>query len=397
MSPDAGQHAGVTDTQETENEIMPRCARSPGVATPDLRAVNFKPHGRSHHEAGDGANVGSRETSKSDNETQEQAEDACNRDCRFWCVILALCTMQILCSVENMVALANLFGGRHIALVVAAIYTLGSGLTGGANGGAGRAVQGSGSGGMTAIMGIAILAMTYAIGMAIVPVVGGAIGQNTVFYISLKWDKETKAWDKLKRIDVAGNALLVAPTVLVLIALTWAGARNPWASYQILVPLILGLVGLAGFFVLEGSTWVPELVMPPRLFSNRNSAVIYANIFVVSMLNYWVIFFLPLHFQAVQLSTPTRSGVQILPDTLIAVPGAAVGAVALTIWGKYKLLHIIGFSFLPGALSKVFLVGIALQALALILSFVEREVKLRKTLEIEFGLEDMKEQAGGKE
>lgn len=107
MSPDAGQHAGVTDTQETENEIMPRCARSPGVATPDLRAVNFKPHGRSHHEAGDGANVGSRETSKSDNETQEQAEDACNRDCRFWCVILALCTMQILCSVENMVAVTR--------------------------------------------------------------------------------------------------------------------------------------------------------------------------------------------------------------------------------------------------------------------------------------------------
>lgn len=52
--------------------------------------------------------------------------------------------------------LANLFGGRHIALVVVAIYTLGSGLTGGANGGAGRAVQGSGSGGMTAIMGIVI-------------------------------------------------------------------------------------------------------------------------------------------------------------------------------------------------------------------------------------------------
>lgn len=94
------------------------------------------------------------------------------------------------------------------------------------------------------------------------------------------------------------------------------------------------------------------MARPPRLFSNRNSAVIYANIFVVSMLNYWVIFFLPLHFQAVQLSTPTRSGVQILPVTLIAVPGAAVGAVALTIWGKYKLLHIIGFSFLPGGIGS---------------------------------------------
>lgn len=234
-------------------------------------------------------------------------------------------------------------------------------------------------------------------------------------------------------------------------------------------------------------------------------------------MNYWIFFFLPLYFQAVRLSSPTRSGVQILPITLIAVPGAAVGAVALARWGKYKLLHIIGFAFLaagissfaaltadsstaewvclqilpsvgagmildtllpafqagveesdsaaaaaswsfvrsfgniwgvaiPGAilnaysrqyaaevvddatarerlqngdayasatrdfvlffeeqtqgqiidvftraLSKVFLIGIAFPALALVLSLIEREVKLRTTLETEFGLEDKKE------
>lgn len=259
-------------------------------------------------------------------------------------------------------------------------------------------------------------------------------------------------------------------------------------------------------------TW--NLGRPLRLFANRTSAVVYANTFIVSMLNYWIFFFLPLYFQAVQLSTPTRSGVQILPMTLIAVPGAAVGAVALSKWGRYKLLHIIGFAFLtagigsfsvltkdsgtaewvclqilpsvgagmildtllpafqagveeadsaaaaaswsfvrsfgniwgvaiPGAilniyssqyaadiitdptaklslqngdayssatrefilsfpepareqiievftrsLSKVFLVGIAFPALAFILSFMEREVKLRTELETEFGLED---------
>lgn len=94
--------------------------------------------------------------------------------------------------------LAGLFGRRHVALVTVALYTLGSGLCGGASGPAmliaGRAVQGAGSGGMTAIMSIvisdlvplrmrsnyiAILAVTYAFGMAIGPVVGGAIVQNT--------------------------------------------------------------------------------------------------------------------------------------------------------------------------------------------------------------------------
>ncbi|KAH9987076.1 MFS general substrate transporter [Xylariaceae sp. FL0662B] len=523
-------------------------------------------------------------------EREQRPQYAYDRDYRFWCIIVALCTMQILCSLENTVVvtslptivkqlglgssyiwvtnifflatsivqpltgqLAGLFGRRHVALFVVALYTLGSGLAGGANGPAmliaGRAVQGAGSGGMTTIMGIvisdlvplrlrssyqAILAMTYAVGMAIGPVVGGAIVQDTtwrwVFYINLpvggvslsllwlflrvKWDKETKIRDKLKRIDIAGNSLLVTSTVSVLIALTWAGSEYPWSSYRILIPLIVGLAGLVGFFYLEGSTWVPEPVMPPRLFANRTSAVIYANTFIISMLNYWIFFFLPLYFQAVQLSTPTRSGVQILPITLIAVPGAAVGAVALSKWGRYKLLHIIGFAFLaagigsfsvltkdsstaewvclqilpavgagmvldtllpafqagvgevdsaaaaaswsfvrsfgniwgvaiPGAIlniyssqyatdviadptarsslqngdayssatrdfiesfseptrgqiieaytraiSKVFLIGIAFPALSFILSFVEREVKLRTVLETEFGLED---------
>lgn len=96
--------------------------------------------------------------------------------------------------------LANLFGRRYIALCVVALYTLGSGIAGGANHGAmliaGRAVQGVGSGGMTAIISIiisdlvpvrqrgnyqAILAMTYGIGMAIGPIVGGAIVQNTTW------------------------------------------------------------------------------------------------------------------------------------------------------------------------------------------------------------------------
>lgn len=96
--------------------------------------------------------------------------------------------------------LANLFGRRYIALMVVSLYTLGSGLAGGASGPAmliaGRAVQGAGSGGMMAIIGIiisdlvplrlrsnyhAILAVTYAVGMAIGPVIGGAVVETTTW------------------------------------------------------------------------------------------------------------------------------------------------------------------------------------------------------------------------
>ncbi|KAI1259158.1 MFS general substrate transporter [Xylariaceae sp. FL1019] len=378
-----------------------------------------------------GANPDDAVFQRSDSKVSDESQPHYDyqRDYRFWCIIIALCTMQVLCSLENTVVvtslptivkqlklgssyiwitnvffltasvvqpltgqLAGVFGRRYVALFVVALYILGSGIAGGANGlamlVAGRAVQGLGSGGMTAIMGIiisdlvplrlrssyqAILAITFAVGLAIGPIVGGAIVQNTswrwIFYINLpvggvsllllwlflrvKWDKKSSVRDKMRRIDVVGNGILVASTVSVLIALTWAGAVYPWSSYRVLVPLIIGLVGLVAFFVVEDSKWVKEPVMPLRLFANRTSAVVYINTFVISLLNYWIFFFLPVYFQAVQLSTPIRSGVQILPITLIAVLGAAVGAVALTKWGRYKLLHIIGFAFLSAGLGSL--------------------------------------------
>ncbi|KAI2601757.1 major facilitator superfamily domain-containing protein [Hypoxylon sp. NC1633] len=254
---------------------------------------------------------------------------------------------------------------------------------------AGRAVQGAGSGGMTMIVSVivsdlvplqdrgyfqAIIATTFGIGMAIGPVIGGLIVQNIswrwVFYINLpigglslvllwlflrvKWDRETKVWDKLRRIDIVGNGVLVASTVSILIALTWAGVTHPWSSYQVLVPLIIGIIGLISFCALEGSTLLSNPVMPLRLFATRTSVVVlYANTFLVSMINYWIFFFLPIYFQSVKLSSPSRSGVQMLPITFILIPGAAVGAIALSTWGKYKLLHIIGFAFLTAGMGSL--------------------------------------------
>ncbi|KAF7948947.1 hypothetical protein EAE96_008126 [Botrytis aclada] len=286
--------------------------------------------------------------------------------------------------------LSTLLGRRHVALSFVALYTLGSGLCGGANGSAmlitGRAIQGAGSGGMTTSMGIvvsdlvplsqrsayqAILAVTYALGMAVGPVVGGAIVQRGdwrwVFYINLpicavsfallwcflkvKWGRETDVWSKLKRIDVLGNCVLVASTVSILIALTWAGSLYAWSSFRVVIPLVVGLVGLVGFFWLEGSGWIGEPVMPRRLFATRTSIIIYTNTFIISILNYWIFFLLPLYFQSVLLSTPTRSGVQILPITLIAIPGAALSALALSKWGKYKHLHLTGFALLAAGIA----------------------------------------------
>ena len=107
-------------------------------------------------------------------------------------------------------------------------------------------------------------------------------------FLRVRWDKETKPWEKLKRIDMAGNCLTVASSVSVLLALTWAGAYYPWSSPRVLVPLILSLLGFCGLFWLESSDVVAEPVMPLRLFANPTSAIIFINTFLVATLSYWI-------------------------------------------------------------------------------------------------------------
>ena len=51
----------------------------------------------------------------------------------------------------------------------------------------------------------------------------------------------------------SGNFLVIASTVAYTIGLTWGGITAPWGSVTVLVPLVLGLIGL-GFFIMYEAT-----------------------------------------------------------------------------------------------------------------------------------------------
>ncbi|KAI0901181.1 MFS general substrate transporter [Annulohypoxylon nitens] len=340
------------------------------------------------------------------------------RDYRFWAIIIALCIVSLLSAAENTVVvtslptiveklqvgqdyvwisnvffltsaavqplcgqLSNLFGRRHLALSIVAIYILGSGICGGARNPAmliaGRAVQGAGSGGINMIIDviisdlvplrqrgnfIAIILAVYGIGTTLGPFIGGVIVENTswrwVFYINLpigavalvllflflrvNWDKSATAYEKIRRLDYIGNGILIASTVSILIALTWADVVYPWGSWHILVPLLVGVGGMMLFVAFEGLPFVAEPVMPLRLFNNRTAIIVYIATFLNSLQNYWAFFFIPLYFQAVKLASPAESGVDLLVFSLVGIPAAAIALVVLTKWGRYKILHIVG-------------------------------------------------------
>ncbi|CAF3600843.1 hypothetical protein FGSG_01584 [Fusarium graminearum PH-1] len=358
---------------------------------------------------------------RGDEETQnpQVQKPAFNKDYRFWMIMVTLILATILASLESTVVitslptivndlklgssyiwvtnvfflttacvqplfaqLCNIWGRKKVMMFIFALYTLGSGIAGGANGGAmliaGRTIQGIGSGGITMANDviisdlvplryrgnyIAILLLVMTVGFAIGPFLGGVIVENTTwrwvfylnlplggiaiivtyFFLNLQYDRTQSTMEKLKRIDYIGNAILIGSSISILIALTWAGPVHPWSDARILLPLILGILGLVGFIIYEGSGIPSEPVMPIRLFPSRTSYIVYANTFLNQLLIMWLYYFLPLYFQAVKMSTPSRSGVQMLPVALIAVPGAALSAFMLSRWGKYKGLHVSGF------------------------------------------------------
>lgn len=150
----------------------------------------------------------------------------------------------------------------------------------------------------------------------------------------------------LGRFDYIGSLLVLGSSLAIIFALTYGGARYAWSSWHIIVPLVLGLVGMAAFHSFEASPWIAEPLLPPHLFGNRTSAISFYATFIQALLFVWVIYFLPIYFQAVLGSSSSRSGVQLLPTVTGIVPFAGIGAAFIEKVGKYRPVHLVGLALM---------------------------------------------------
>lgn len=317
-------------------------------------------------------------------------------------VALVQCCLSLTGSVSSAVVtplcgqIADLFGRRWLTISIVVIYTVGSAICGTAQSGAmliaGRVVQGLGSGGVEMMVEViisdlvplrqrgnfmAMILAIFALGTSLGPFLGGLIVETTtwrwIFYLNLPiggtaaillffflhvgYNRQMTFAQRLKRIDVLGAIILVMASVSVLFALTYGGSKYEWESGHIIAPLVLGLSGFVLYLLYEGSGFCIQPMTPVRLFQSRTSVVVFANTFINSCLLFWVIFFLPLYFQVILGSSPARSGVQLLPSVLMAIPGAAVAALLLSKFGRYKILHIVGFALATLGLGLFSLLG----------------------------------------
>jgi len=244
---------------------------------------------------------------------------------------------------------------------------------------AGRTVQGLGAGAITSSMQImlsdlvtlrergtfsGLMALSWAVGGGVGPVIGGTLAQSGrwrwLFYLNLpicafnatlvlhfmrlKTPPATLS-EKLSKIDFIGNILITGSTTSVVIGLTWGGMQYSWTSASVLVPLVLGLVGLVSFVIYELRFCKPPTV--PILFDlNWTGTSGYLQNFVMAVvlasLSYWYAVF----FEACKDRSPSGAGIDLFGLSYSISLIAIVAGVAVKKTGKYMSTTYIGWALM---------------------------------------------------
>ena len=177
--------------------------------------------------------------------------------------------------------------------------------------------------------------------------IGGASLVLLYLFFHVKYDKSSTLATKVSKLDWLGNAVFIGATTPVLVALSWAGSKYPWSAYQVLVPLIIGLVAIGGFVWLQtNARVVPNPIMPIHLFSHSVTAIVFLLTFLHGMITMWAYYFLPVYFQGVLSASAYRSGIMLLPTILALLPAAIVGGTLLTKFGLYKPILFASFALI---------------------------------------------------
>ncbi|GAA5917548.1 hypothetical protein JCM6882_001725 [Rhodosporidiobolus microsporus] len=277
--------------------------------------------------------------------------------------------------------LAAIFGRRPVMIAALVLFALGSALTGAAQSMAmligGRSVQGVGGGAILTMSEIivtdlvplaerglyfGILGAVWAVASAIGPPIGGALASNDawrwLFYLNLPLtgialllvllflkvkEPQTTMKEKLEQMDYV-NLLFVAASTATILALTWGGVTYAWTSYRVLVPLVLGLLGMLAFLWIERS-FVNHPTVPFDILSHRTSLLGFVATFLHAIIVMAIVYFLPQYFMAVRGSTPIQAGVQLFPISFVIAPFAMVVGVSITLTGHYWTQNTIGWVF----------------------------------------------------
>ncbi|KAL4902134.1 hypothetical protein BDW74DRAFT_186934 [Aspergillus multicolor] len=263
--------------------------------------------------------------------------------------------------------LSDIWGRKAILLAAVTVFFLGSLLCAAATNMpmfiTGRAIQGSGSGGVVILVNICITDMfdirrrgmylgltsvVWALASGIGPVLGGIFTQlvswrwnwwinlpcSAVAFAVLLWvlniddhrhNEKLSFRQGLKRIDWLGIGLILGVTMMLLLGLNFGGSSFAWRSPTVICLIIFGVV-MVPFFVFSEAKYARNPIMPLRLFRMSSNVAALLVCFCHGFVYISAFYFLPIFFQAVKGTSVMMSGILILPITIVqCLTGIATG------------------------------------------------------------------------
>ncbi|MEU9114663.1 MDR family MFS transporter [Streptomyces sp. NPDC048483] len=240
--------------------------------------------------------------------------------------------------------LGDLYGRKGSYLVSIAVFLVGSVLCGLAQDMgqliAFRALQGLGAGGLfvgaLSLIGTllppaqagrsqSMIGVMLPIAMIGGPLLGGFLTDQLdwrwVFYVNVPVGAAAllivglrirlRAARTTARIDYPGAALLATGILALTLIGTWGGTTYDWVSPQIAGLAALSVAALGWFVRVERR--VPEPIIPPRLFRDRNFTLAQVLSFLVGAAMLAAASYLPQYMQFVRGMSSTESGLLLLP------------------------------------------------------------------------------------
>ena len=147
-----------------------------------------------------------------------------------------------------------------------------------------------------------------------------------------------------RSVDWLGAGLLVAGVSCLLLALSWGGNQYAWGSGVIIGLFVAGAV-LGVLFVVQEAR-VREPILPLRLFNNGTFTLANLAGFVLGLVMFGSIIFIPLYLQIVKGASPTRSGLLMLPMMAGIIITSVLTGRAMSRIGRYKWFPVAGSTVL---------------------------------------------------
>jgi len=232
-----------------------------------------------------------------------------------------------------------------------------------------RGIQGLGAGGLMA-MAMTIIAdvvsprergryqgyfgATFALSSVAGPLLGGIFTEQLswrwIFYINIPIGivalVVTSAVLKLPfrrqshRIDFLGAGLMTVGVTAALLVTVWGGTQYAWGSSIIIGVGLVSAVFIGAFIVWEH--YAAEPILPPSLFRIGVFRTASTVSFLLSMVMFGAIIYLPLYLQLVDGVSPTVSGLLMVPLMLGLLVSSIVSGQIVTRTGIYKPMPIVG-------------------------------------------------------